>query len=155
MMGQESGGDNAAVSPKGAMGLMQLMPDTAKALGVDPHNAAQNVAGGTAYMNQMLKRYGGNVPDALGAYNAGPGRMDAFLAGKATLPEETKNYISSVLARAGGSGSVQVGSVVINVTQPNASPAQIQRAVTNGMQEAQRKQTQRTLQEWSQLAPGY
>ena len=155
MMAQESGGSQGAVSKKGALGVMQLMPKTAAELGVNPRDRAQNLAGGAAYMNQMLARYGGNVPDALGAYNAGPGRMDAFLAGKATLPDETRNYISSVLARAGATGSVTVGSVTINITQPNASPAQIQRAVADGLQDANRKQVQRNLQEFSLLSPSY
>jgi len=151
MMGQESGGNNEAVSPKGAMGLMQLMPGTAKALGVNPHDPAQNLAGGTEYMRQMLAHYGGNVPEALGAYNAGPGRMDAFLAGKATLPNETKNYIASVLARTGATGSVQVGSIVINVTQPGASPEQISNHVISKLRDESAKQVQRNQQEWAQL----
>lgn len=155
MIRQESGGNPNAVSPKGAVGMMQLMPKTAAALGVNPYDKAQNVAGGTAYMRQLMARYGGNLPEALGAYNAGPGRMDAFLAGKATLPDETKNYIASVLGRAGGSGSVTVGSVTINITQPNASAAQIQRAVSDGLQDANRKQVQRNLQEFSLLSPSY
>ena len=151
MMGQESGGDNAAVSRKGAVGLMQLMPGTAKALGVNPRDPAQNLAGGTEYMRQMLARYGGNVPEALGAYNAGPGRMDAFLAGKATLPNETKNYIASVLARTGVTGNVQVGSIVINVTQPGASPEQISNHVISKLRDESAKLVQRNQQEWAQL----
>jgi hypothetical protein len=155
MIGQESGGNQSAVSRKGALGMMQLMPNTAKELGVNPYDKAQNIAGGTRYMSELLSRYGGNVPEALGAYNAGPGRMDAFLAGKATLPDETKNYIASVLARNGNTGSVTVGSVVINITQPGASAADIHRAALSAMEDVQHKQVQRNLQELSQLSYSY
>lgn len=93
---QESGFDPTAVSPKGAMGLAQLMPDTAKELGVDPQNIEQNLAGGARYLSQMLGRF----PDlnmALAAYNAGPTRV-AKLGRVPNFPE-TQNYIKSVLGR--------------------------------------------------------
>lgn len=92
---QESGGNGRAVSNKGAGGLMQLMPQTARGLGVtDVFDPEQNIAGGTKYVAQMLKRYNGNVEKALWAYNAGPGNAD-----KGNLPDETKKYIPSVMAR--------------------------------------------------------
>lgn len=92
---QESGGNSSAVSQTGAGGLMQLMPKTARGLGVtDVFDPEQNIAGGTKYIAQMLKRYKGNVEKALWAYNAGPGNAD-----KGRLPDETKKYIPSVMAR--------------------------------------------------------
>ena len=92
---QESGGNGRAVSNKGAGGLMQLMPQTARGLGVtDVFDPEQNIAGGTKYIAQMLRRYKGNVEKALWAYNAGPGNAD-----KGRLPDETKKYIPSVMAR--------------------------------------------------------
>ena len=92
---QESGGNSRAVSQAGAQGLMQLMPKTAQGLGVtNPLDPEQNIAGGTKYIAQMLKRYNGNIEKALWAYNAGPGNAD-----KGTLPAETAKYIPSVMAR--------------------------------------------------------
>ena len=93
---QESGFDPTAVSSKGAIGLTQLMPDTAKELGVDPQNVEQNLAGGARYLSQMMSRFP-NLNMALAAYNAGPTRV-AELGRVPNFPE-TQNYIKSVLGR--------------------------------------------------------
>jgi hypothetical protein len=90
----ESGFEPEAVSPAGARGLMQLMPDTARDLGVgDAFDPVQNVYGGCRYLRQMLDRYGGDLDQALAAYNWGPGRMDRA---PASLPDETRVYIQRV-----------------------------------------------------------
>jgi len=83
-----------AVSGSGAKGLMQLMPDTAKELGVDdPFDPVQNIMGGSLYLKQLLHRYGGRLELALAAYNWGMGNLEHH---SDELPEETRNYIAKV-----------------------------------------------------------
>ncbi len=98
VMRAESGFNPAAVSPKGAIGLMQLMPDTARDLGVDPKNPGQNADAGTRYLRDLLARYEdqpNQVELALAAYNAGPAAVDKYHG----VPpyRETREYILRVL----------------------------------------------------------
>ena len=95
----ESGFDSRAVSPKGALGLMQLMPQTARQLGVrDPFDPAQNVAAGATYLRSLLDRFNGNLELALAAYNAG--EVAVVRAGYRIPPfAETRAYVPRVLAR--------------------------------------------------------
>jgi len=94
---QESAFRPCAISPKGAMGLMQLMPSTAIQFGVpNPFNPAENVEAGATLLKQLLVRYGGNLTLALGAYNAGSAKVDAA-AGVPKIPE-TQEYIREILS---------------------------------------------------------
>jgi soluble lytic murein transglycosylase-like protein len=96
---QESSGKANAGSSAGARGLMQLMPDTARGLGVtDITDPSQNIMAGTKFFSQMYSKYG-NVEDALGAYNCGPGRYNQYLNGTRALPKETQRYIPSVMGK--------------------------------------------------------
>jgi len=97
MMQAESGGDPRATSPKGAMGLMQIMPRTWTALrvryhlGDDPYNSHDSVIAGTAYLRELYVRYG--YPDLFAAYNAGSKRFDATFFHHRPLPDETVRYL--------------------------------------------------------------
>ena len=96
---QESGGRAGLTSSKGATGPMQLMPATAKDLGVDPTNPLDNIRGGVTYLGQMLKRYGGDKRLAAAAYNAGPGAVDKSLATTGDIPNyaETQDYVNKTV----------------------------------------------------------
>jgi len=94
---QESGFRPCAVSAKGAMGLMQLMPGTAGDLGVqNPFDPSSNVEAGARFLKSLLARYGGDLSLALGAYNAGPAKVDG--AGSVPNIPETRDYIKRILS---------------------------------------------------------
>lgn len=93
----ESGFVPCAVSPKGALGMMQIMPATARDLGlVNPWDSQQSLTAGAKYLRQLLDRYNGDVRMALGAYNAGPGRVDRY--GDVPPIEETQDYVRRILS---------------------------------------------------------
>lgn len=116
VMRAESAGDVRAISSAGAMGLMQIMPDTwaelrvRHRLGRDPYDPRDNILAGAAYLREMYDRYGS--PGFLAAYNAGPGRYEEYLAGR-PLPAETRAYVSALLPSFGGddlSGAITVAA---------------------------------------------
>ena len=99
VMEQESHFNTGAVSPKGARGLMQLMPGTAARFGVRrPHDAAQNISGGTRYLRELLNRFNNRVDLVLASYNAGEGAVAKF--GNRVPPyQETRNYVKKIAYR--------------------------------------------------------
>lgn len=105
---QESRGRADAVSPKGAIGVMQLMPGTARRLGVDPHDREDNIRGGARYLRQQIDRFG-SVPLALAAYNAGPGAVHRY--GGIPPYRETRSYVASILARLGDGTAPAAGPI--------------------------------------------
>ena len=94
---QESRWRENAVSPVGARGLAQLMPGTARDLGVDPNDPVANLEGGARYLRQQLDRFDGDIERALAAYNAGPGRV--MRAGGIPRIRETQVYVTSIMGR--------------------------------------------------------
>ena len=100
---QESRFNHAAISPKGARGVMQLLPTTASDLGVDPSDLKGNIDGGAAYLAQQMRRFG-DVKLALAAYNAGPGAVARYNG----VPPyaETQTYVRAILARLAAAAAV-------------------------------------------------
>lgn len=114
VMRVESGGKADAVSPKGAMGLMQIMPETwtdlrlRYSLGANPFDPGDNITAGAAYLRELYDAYGS--PGFLAAYNAGPSRYEEHLAGGQALPFETQNYLAVLAPVVGEDG---VGKLAI------------------------------------------
>jgi soluble lytic murein transglycosylase-like protein len=94
---QESRWRPGAVSPAGARGLAQLMPGTARQMGVNPDDPHANLEGGARYLRMQLDAFDGDIEKALAAYNAGPGRVQR--AGGVPPIRETQNYVASIMAR--------------------------------------------------------
>jgi soluble lytic murein transglycosylase-like protein len=122
VMHAESRGNRRAVSPAGAMGLMQVMPATwamltsRHRLGADPFDVRANILAGAAYLRAMWDRYR-DVRLMLAAYNAGPGRVDAYAAGRCGLPAETIAYIAAIAPDLGS-----VSGIPAAVAMPPAAP---------------------------------
>ena len=103
---RESGFRAGVVSSAGAIGEMQLMPSTARSLGVDPYDTRQNFRGGAVYLGVLLRHYDGDLVRALAAYNAGPGAVDRW--GGVPPYKETRAYVAAVLDRMSQSVSPSV-----------------------------------------------
>lgn len=112
---RESRFHHAALSPKGAAGVMQIMPATAAALGVDRFDLRQNIEGGAVYLRLMLNRYAGSIPLALAAYNAGPGAVDRY--GGVPPYRETQAYVAAIVNRL-ASGAVAPSLATFKLIEP-------------------------------------
>jgi hypothetical protein len=132
VMGAESAGDMRAVSRKGAMGLMQIMPDAWSelrmryGLGRDPFDPRDNILAGAAYLREMHDRYGS--PGFLAAYNAGPQRYDEYLAGVRALPAETRAYVAMLAPLVGGEPFERVTAIAPDPLAWKRSPLFVVRA---------------------------
>lgn len=113
VLSAESAGDRHAISRKGAMGLMQIMPKTwfelraRYRLGSDPYDPHDNIIAGSAYIRELLDRFGS--PGWIAAYNAGPARYEASLRGR-RLPRETRAYVTAVASAISSGGTTRTGS---------------------------------------------
>jgi beta-lactamase class A len=122
----ESKGDPNAVSPAGAEGLFQLMPDTARKLGLRPGDAFDPMKSAQAaaqLLSKLIKQYG-NLPDALRAYNWGPGNIQKY--GMALMPQETRDYVPRVMSNMPGGGIQQETNIYISgVSDPLAAGREV------------------------------
>jgi len=164
VMRAESFGDVRATSPKGAIGLMQIMPETWTTLsqryrlGPDPYDAHDNIIAGAAYLRELHDRYG--IPGFLAAYNAGPARWEDHLATGRPLPAETRAYLSRLAPVVGGSATddtVILAAVMKSWTEASLFPSRPSSppSVTPSAQTPQstRPSTERSAQDWTALAP--
>ena len=164
VMRAESLGDVRALSPKGAMGLMQIMPATWAGLrlrcglGADPYNAHDNIFAGAAYLRELHDRYG--APGFLAAYNAGPARYEDHLATGRPLLAETRAYVA-VLAPLIGEGSIDDTMVVAAVARSWTEAPLFAVRAESGPAKHQTSpdahdgppSTDRTAEDWTALAP--
>lgn len=135
MIQQESGFNPRAVSHAGAKGLMQLMPATARGLGVkDSFNPEQNIMGGTKYIAQQLKAFGGDIEMALAAYNAGPGNVRKY--GGIPPFAETQKYVPKVLANYNALGGASSGSISAATAKEMSEVSKDQAATLQAIDEA-------------------
>lgn len=118
VMRTESGGNPKALSSKGAIGPMQLMPGTAKDLNVDPWDPAQNIDGGTRYLAQQVKRFG--PEGGLAAYNGGPGRFEKVGRDISRMPRESQDYVGKVMGSTSIPGNASPGQGGYDSEDPTA-----------------------------------
>ena len=164
VMRAESFGDVHAISPKGAIGLMQIMPETWASLrqryglGANPYDAHDNIIAGAAYLRELHDRYG--IPGFLAAYNAGPARWEDHLATGRPLPSETRTYLARLVPIVDGTAAddtVLLAAVVKSWTEASLFPAR-PASPTNDTDstpalQSSRPSTDRPAQDWTALAP--
>lgn len=108
---------STVISSAGAIGIMQLMPDTARTLGVDPYDVDQNIRGGVTYLKQLFQKYG-SWDQALAAYNWGPGKLDRASSAGTSIPGQVLNYVKGIL----GIGTVY-NAALNKIQSSGSSPA--------------------------------
>jgi len=164
VMRAESFGDVRAISPKGAIGLMQIMPETWTALsrryrlGRDPYDARDNIIAGAAYLRELHDRYG--IPGFLAAYNAGPARWEDRLATGRPLPAETRAYLSRLVAIVGGSSTddtVILAAVAKSWTEASLFPSRASRPPGDtppaSSPQSLKPPNRRPAEDWTRLSP--
>jgi Transglycosylase SLT domain len=165
VMRAESFDDVRAISPKGAMGLMQIMPGTWAELreryhlGADPYDAHDNIIAGAGFLRELHDRYG--APGFLAAYNAGPGRWEDHLATGRPLPVATRAYVARLTPIIGGEGAVDGAVLLASAAQTWASaslfPAQLMQPSDDSQsalaQQSSRSSRVNPAQDWTTLAP--
>ncbi len=164
VMRAESFGDVRAISPKGAIGLMQIMPETwaglrqRYGLGTDPYDAHDNILAGAAYLRELHDLYG--IPGFLAAYNGGPARWEDHLATGRPLPAETRAYLARLVPIVGGTaadGTVLLAAVVKSWTEASLFPVRPASPTNNSRSasapQSSRPSTDRPAQDWTALAP--
>lgn len=164
VMRAESFGDLRAVSPKGAIGLMQIMPETWAGLrqryhlGADPYDAHDNIVAGAAYLRELHDRYG--IPGFLAAYNAGPARWEDHVATGRPLPAETRAYLARLAPIVGGGAAddtVLLAAVVRSWTEASLFPARTANQLSVGQPAPNTSppapSASRPAQDWTGLAP--
>jgi hypothetical protein len=164
VMQVESFGDVRALSPKGAMGLMQIMPESwatlrsRYGLGADPYDAHDNILAGAAYLRELLDRYGS--PGFLAAYNAGPARYEDHLATGRALPAETQAYVATLAPVIGGEAIDDTAAVDAVVRSWSEAPLFAVPAASNATKppaasdpRSGRRSTDSPAQDWTGLAP--
>lgn len=151
---QESGFRQDATSRRGARGIFQLMPDTARELGVDLNDPTQNIRGGVRYLGQQLREFG-DPTNALAAYNAGPNRFRDFLRTGRALPQETLDYTRSLTGRTPQVQVPPLGESELSSLSPRLRPL-FERAelARSGMSEAETEAARLTGEKQIALARG-
>jgi hypothetical protein len=164
VMQVESFGDARALSPQGAMGLMQIMPEAWAALrsryglGADPYDAHDNILAGAAYLRELLDRYGS--PGFLAAYNAGPARYEDHLSTGRALPVETQAYVAALAPVIGGGATDDATVVNVIVRSWSEAPLFVMPAKSSPTKSpassdpnSGQRATNSPAQDWTGLAP--
>ena len=146
---------NVITSSTGAQGVMQLTRGTAAGLNVDRTDTAQNVAGGLSLLRHLLATYHGDIAEAVAAYHEGEPKMNAILAGKATLSPEARAEVVTVMRSMGKTGDVHIGSIVVHVDKANATNEDVGKAVADRIRQNQEKAAQRNMLEFQSLSSSY
>ena len=147
----ESNFNPSAVSPKGAIGLMQLMPATAKELGVDPTDVTQNIQGGVRYLKQLGEQFENNPIKVLSAYNAGPNARFFQTNDPKDIPTETLEYVNRIAGVFGGNLPEVRLTEKVEVTEPASTPSD----PTSLSRLDPQKINENILKKYSQYAGGF